>query len=124
MKLILISLIFIINCASSPQVGDTIRIQERTESVTMNLDNASNDCLTENCKKAMKEAKELIKDSLDVMINKDTEIKIKQKEIDNSSLYTSVGKNVIWGGILLLIAILLYVFRNQILTLIKLVRPI
>lgn len=124
MKLILISLILIVNCVSSPQTADTIRIQERTESVTTNLDNASNDCLTENCKKAMKEAKELIKDSLDVMINKDTEIKIKQKEIDNSSIYTSVGKNVIWGGILLLVAILLYVFRDQIFALIKLVRPI
>lgn len=124
MKLILISLILILNCASSPQVADTVRIQERSESVTTNLDNASNECKTESCKKAMKDAKDLIKDSLDIMVNKDSEIKSKQKEIDNSSLYTSIGKYVVWGAVSLLILILLYVFRDQIFSLIKLAKPI
>lgn len=121
----LIILIFslLYNCQSA-QVADTVRIQERSESVTTNLDNAANDCLTENCKKAMKQAKELIKDSLDVMMDKDSDLQKKQKEIDSSSLYTAVGKWVIWGAVALLIGILLYIFREQIFTILKLAKPI
>lgn len=123
--LILLAFLFLFySRCSSPQVADTVRIQERSESVTTNLDNAANDCLTENCKKAMRQAKELIKDSLDVMMDKDSDLQKKQKEIDSSSLYTAVGKWVIWGAVALLIGILLYIFREQIFTILKLAKPI
>ncbi|HRG49196.1 MAG TPA: hypothetical protein PLG41_23535 [Leptospiraceae bacterium] len=123
--LILLAFLFLFySRCSSPQVADTVRIQERSEAVTTNLDNAANDCLTENCKKAMKQAKELIKDSLDVMMDKDSDLQKKQKEIDSSSLYTAVGKWVIWGAVVLLIGILLYIFREQIFTILKLAKPI
>lgn len=79
MRLLTISfLLLAINCQST-QSATTARIQERSEYVTTNLDNAANDCLTENCKQAMKQAKALIKDSLDVIVDKDAEIATKQK---------------------------------------------
>lgn len=109
---------------SSPQQADTIRLQERTQSVSEQLDRATNDCNTDDCRKAIKQAKELIKDSLDIAINKDSEIAMKQKKIDNASLYTTVGEYVIWGSIVIAILGLLYVFRSQIAGLIRLVRPI
>ena len=123
--LILLAFLFLFySRCSSPQVADTVRIQERSESVTTNLDNAANDCLTENCKKAMRQAKELIKDSLDVMIDKDSDLQKKQKEIDSSSLYTAVGKWVIWGAITIFILLLLYIFRDTIFSLLKIAKPI
>ena len=123
--LILLAFLFLFySRCSSPQVADTVRIQERSESVTTNLDNAANDCLTENCKKAMEQAKELIKDSLDVMMDKDSDLQKKQKEIDSSSLYTAVGKWVIWGAITIFILLLLYIFRDTIFSLLKIAKPI
>lgn len=124
MRLLIILIFSLLYNCQSAQVADTVRIQERSESVTTNLDNAANDCLTENCKKAMRQAKELIKDSLDVMMDKDSDLQKKQKEIDSSSLYTAVGKWVIWGAVALLIGILLYIFREQIFTILKLAKPI
>ena len=124
MRLLIILIFSLLYNCQSAQVADTVRIQERSESVTTNLDNAANDCLTETCKKAMKQAKELIKDSLDVMMDKDSDLQKKQKEIDSSSLYTAVGKWVIWGAVVLLIGILLYIFREQIFTILKLAKPI
>ena len=123
--LILLAFLFLFySRCSSPQVADTVRIQERSEAVTTNLDNAANDCLTENCKKAMRQAKELIKDSLDVMMDKDSDLQKKQKEIDSSSLYTAVGKWVIWGAITIFILLLLYIFRDTIFSLLKIAKPI
>jgi hypothetical protein len=124
MKLILIILLAIFANCLSTQSATTARIQERSEYVTTNLDNAANDCLTENCKQAMKQAKELIKDSLDVIVDKDSEIATKQKQIDSESFYTKIGRFVFWGLIAIIASILLYTFRNQIFTLIKLVKPI
>ena len=118
--LIILTLSLLINCQSTPD-ATTARIQERSEHVTTNLDNAANDCLSENCKRAMRDAKDLIKDSLDVMINKDHEIKTKQDRIESESFYSSIGRFVWWGLIAIIIGTLLYIFRNQILTIIKLV---
>ena len=117
--LIILTLSLLINCQSTPD-ATTARIQERSEHVTTNLDNAANDCLSENCKRAMRDAKDLIKDSLDVMINKDHEIKTKQDRIESESFYSSIGRFVWWGLITIIIGILLYIFRNQILSIIKL----
>ena len=119
-KLLILSIILLYNCQSTPY-ATTARIQERSEHVTTNLDSAANDCLSENCKKAMRDAKELIKDSLDVMINKDHEIKTKQERIESESFYSSIGRFVWWGLIAIVIVTLLYIFRNQILTILKLV---
>ena len=124
MRLLIILIFSLLYNCQSPQVADTVRIQERSEVVTTNLDNAANECKSESCKKAMQEAKELIKDSLDIMINKDSDLQKKQKEIDSSSLYTTVGKWVIWGAVVALIAFLLYIFKDQILSLIKIVKPL
>lgn len=123
MKLLIISIILLINCQSTPD-ATTARIQERSEYVTTNLDNAANDCLTETCKKAMRDAKELIKDSLDIMIDKDSEIQSKQKQIDNEAFYTKIGRFVFWGAVFVIVGFVLYVFRDQLLTLIKIVKPI
>ena len=123
--LILLAFLFLFySRCSSPQVADTVRIQERSEAVTTNLDNAANDCLTENCKKAMRQAKELIKDSLDVMMDKDSDLQKKQKEIDSSSLYTSIGRYVVWGAITIFILFLLYIFRDTIFSLLKIAKPL
>ena len=121
--LIILSLSLLYNCQSTPD-ATTARIQERSEYVTTNLDNAANDCLTENCKKAMREAKELIKDSLDVMIDKDSEIATKQKQIDSEAFYTKIGRFVFWGAVLILVGLFVYIFRDQILTLIKIAKPL
>ncbi len=119
-KLLILSIILLYNCKSTPD-ATTARIQERSEYVATGLDNAANDCLSENCKRAMREAKDLIKDSLDVMINKDHEIKTKQDRIESESFYSSIGRFVWWGLIAIVIVTLLYIFRNQILTILKLV---
>lgn len=119
-KLLILSIILLYNCQST-QDATTARIQERSEYVATGLDNAANDCLSENCKRAMRDAKELIKDSLDVMINKDHEIKTKQDRIESESFYSSIGRFVWWGLIAIVIVTLLYIFRNQILTILKLV---
>ena len=119
-KLLILSIILLYNCKSTPD-ATTVRIQERSEYVATGLDNAANDCLSENCKRAMREAKDLIKDSLDVMINKDHEIKTKQERIESESFYSSIGRFVWWGLIAIVIVTLLYIFRNQILTILKLV---
>lgn len=119
-KLLILSIILLYNCKSTPD-ATTARIQERSEYVATGLDNAANDCLSENCKRAMRDAKELIKDSLDVMINKDHEIKTKQDRIESESFYSSIGRFVWWGLIAIVIVTLLYIFRNQILTILKLV---
>lgn len=119
-KLLILIISLLYNCQSTPD-ATTARIQERSEHVTTNLDNAANDCLSENCKRAMREAKELIKDSLSIMIDKDSEIATKQKRIESESFYSSIGRGVWWGLISIVVLALLYVFRNQILTIIKLV---
>ena len=119
-KLLILIISLLYNCQSTPD-ATTARIQERSEHVTTNLDSAANDCLSENCKRAMRDAKELIKDSLDVMINKDHEIKTKQDRIESESFYSSIGRFVWWGLIAIVIVTLLYIFRNQILTILKLV---
>ena len=121
--LIILSLSLLYNCQSTPD-ATTARMQERSEYVTTNLDNAANDCLTENCKRAMRDAKELIKDSLDVMIDKDHAIQIKQKQIDNEAFYTKIGRFVFWGAVVILIGLFVYIFRDQILTLIKIAKPL
>ncbi len=118
--LIILTLSLLINCQSTPD-ATTARIQERSEHVTTNLDNAANDCLSENCKRAMRDAKDLIKDSLDVMINKDSEIATKQKRIESESFYSSIGRFVWWGLIAIIIGTLLYIFRNQIFAIIKII---
>ena len=124
MKILLILIISILVNCQTAQTADTARIQERSEAVTSNLDAAANDCLTDNCKKAMNEAKALIKDSLDVMINKDSEIATKQKQIDNEAFYTKIGRFVFWGAVLILVGLFVYIFRDQILTLIKIAKPL
>ena len=123
MKLLILSIILLYNCQSTPD-ATTARIQERSEHVTTGLDNAANDCLTENCKRAMRDAKELIKDSLDVMIDKDSEIATKQKQIDSEAFYTRIGRFVFWGAVLVIVGFVLYVFRDQLLAIIKIVKPI
>lgn len=121
--LIILSLSALINCQSTPD-ATTARIQERSEYVTTNLDNAANDCLTENCKKAMRSAKELIKDSMDLLSDKDQAIQIKQKQIDNEAFYTKIGRFVFWGAVIILVGLFVYIFRDQILTLIKFAKPL
>ena len=124
MRLLIILIFSLLYNCQSAQVADTVRIQERSNTITTNLDNAANECLTEDCRKAMREAKLLIKDSLDIMINKDTTIRQKQKEIDSSSLYTSIGRYVVWGAITIFILFLLYIFRDTIFSLLKIAKPI
>lgn len=119
-KLLILIISLLYNCQSTPD-ATTARIQERSEHVTTNLDNAANDCLSENCKRAMRDAKDLIKDSLDVMINKDSEIATKQKRIESESFYSSIGRFVWWGLIAIIIGTLLYIFRNQIFAIIKII---
>lgn len=119
-KLLILSIILLYNCQST-QDATTARIQERSEYVTTDLDNASNDCLSESCKKALRSAKELIKDSMDLLSDKDHEIKTKQDRIESESFYSSIGRFVWWGLIAIVIVTLLYIFRNQILTILKLV---
>ncbi len=121
--LIILSLSLLYNCQSTPD-ATTARIQERSEYITTNLDNAANDCLTENCKKAMRSAKELIKDSMDLLSDKDQAIQIKQKQIDNEAFYTKIGRFVFWGAVLILVGLFVYIFRDQILTLIKIAKPL
>ena len=121
--IILIIVLLTVTKCSSAQQADTIRIQERSQSTIEQLDKAANSCNTQECKDSMKQAKELIKDSLDVIINKDSEIKSKEKEIQNSSIYTSTGKFVIWGAIIFLIFGLIYIFRDTIFNIIKVVKP-
>ena len=121
--LIILSLSALINCQSTPD-ATTARIQERSQYVTTDLDNASNDCLSESCKKAMKSAKELIKDSIDLLSDKDEAIQIKQKQIDNEAFYTKIGRFVFWGAVIILVGLFVYVFRDQILTLIKIAKPL
>ena len=123
MKLLILSIFLLYNCQSTPD-ATTARIQERSEYVTTNLDNAANDCLTENCKKAMRDAKELIKDSLDAMIDKDHAIQVKQKQIDSEAFYTRIGRFVFWGAVLVIVGFVLYVFRDQLLAIIKIVKPL
>jgi hypothetical protein len=115
---IAIILTFCLRCSSGPEAS-TIRLQERSVSVINDLDLATNECLTQECKERMTRAKELIKDSLDIAIEKDSIIQQKQKQIDSQSLYTSIGRGVVWGAISLLIIGLLFIFRNQILTILK-----
>ena len=120
---IIFSTFLLMNC-NSTQKADTARIDERADYVTTNLDNAANDCLTDSCKSAMKQAKELIKDSLDLLENKDKEISKKEKQIESESFYSKIGRFVFWGIIAVIFGILIYIFREQILILIKLIRPI
>ena len=117
--LIAIILTFCLRCSATPEAS-TIRLQERSVSVMGDLDKASNDCKTDECKESLKRAKELIKDSLEIAIDKDSQIQDKQKQIDNQSFYTTIGRGVVWGVISLLIIGLLFIFRNQILTALKL----
>lgn len=124
MKILLILIISILVNCQTAQTADTARIQERSEAVTTNLDNAANECNTENCKKAIRNAKELIKDSLDVMINKDSEIQSKQKQIDSESFYTKIGRFVFWGIIGIILFVLIYIFRDNLFALIKIAKPI
>ena len=53
MRLLIILIFSILYNCQSPQAADTVRIQERSEAVTTNLDNAANECKSESCKKAM-----------------------------------------------------------------------
>lgn len=124
MKILLFLIISILVNCQTAQTADTARIQERSEAVTTNLDNAANECNTENCKKAIQNAKELIKDSLDIMINKDSEIATKQKQIDSESFYTRIGRFVFWGIICIILGILIYIFRDNLFALIKIAKPI
>ena len=123
MKLLILSIFILYNCQSTPD-ATTARIQERSEHVTTNLDNAANDCLTETCKRAMRDAKELIKDSLDVMIDKDHAIQVKQKQIDSEAFYTKIGRFVFWGAVFVIVSLFVYIFRDQLLAIIKIVKPI
>lgn len=118
--LIILTLSLLINCQSTPD-ATTARIQERSEHVTTNLDNAANDCLSESCKKALRSAKELILDSMDLLSDKDHEIKTKQDRIESESFYSSIGRFVWWGLIAIIIGTLLYIFRNQIFAIIKII---
>ena len=113
---IILSIFLSIGCQST-QKADTARIEERSDYVTTNLDNAANDCLTDSCKSAMRQAKELIKDSLDLLGKKD-------KKIETESFYSRIGRFVFWGVIAVIFGILIYIFRDQLFTLIKLIRPL
>ncbi|MBK8396088.1 MAG: hypothetical protein IPL26_13150 [Leptospiraceae bacterium] len=117
--LIAIILTFCLRCSATPEAS-TVRLQERSVSVMDDLDKASNDCKTDDCKESLKRAKELIKDSLEIAIDKDSQIQSKQKQIDNQSFYTTIGRGVVWCIVSLLIIGLLFMFRNQILTALKL----
>lgn len=126
MKLLTISILSIflsIGCQST-QKADTARIEERSDYVTTNLDNAANDCLTDSCKSAMRQAKELIKDSLDLLGKKDNEIVKKDKKIETESFYSNIGRFVFWGIMAVIFGILIYIFRDQLFALIKLIRPL
>lgn len=120
---IILSIFLSIGCQST-QKADTARIEERSNYVTTNLDNAANDCLTDSCKSAMRQAKELIKDSLDLLGKKDNEITKKEKQIETESFYSRIGRFVFWGIIAVIFGILIYIFRDQLFALIKLIRPL
>lgn len=124
MKILLILIISILVNCQTAQTADTARIQERSEAVTTNLDNAANDCLTENCKQAMKQAKELINDSLDVMTDKDIAIIQLQKKIQKEKFYADLGRFIFWGVVVFIFGILIYIFRDNIIALIKIAKPI
>lgn len=108
------------NCKSVPQ-ADTIRIQERSENVIEDLDKVYSECVTDECRSTMKEAKELIKDSLDLLTEKDSEIKDKQEKIESESFYATIGKFLIWGVIAVIFIFFIWMFRGQILSILKIV---
>jgi hypothetical protein len=58
------------------------------------------------------------------MIDKDHAIQVKQKQIDSEAFYTKIGRFVFWGVVLLIVGLFIYIFRDQILALIKIVKPI
>lgn len=118
-----IILVLCLRCSSTDR-ADTIRLQERSETTLEQLDKAEKDCQTNDCKKAIKQAKELIKDSRNALSDKDSEIAEVKEEIQENEIYTDIGKFIVWGFIAVILGVILWTFRAQIFNLIKLVRPV
>lgn len=112
-----------LRCSSTDR-ADTVRLQERSETTLEQLDKAESQCLTDDCKTAIKQARELIKDSLDTLSGKDSEIDQVRDEIKENELYTDIGRFFVWGAIIVIIGTLAWVFRDNILALIKVVKPL
>jgi len=123
--LILIAIILAacLRCSSTDR-ADTIRLQERSETTLEQLDKAEKDCLTTDCKQAIRQAKELIKDSRTALSDKDSEIAEVKEEIQENEIYTDIGRFIVWGFIAVILGLILWIFRKQIFDLIKLVRPV
>ena len=121
--LIAIILVLCLRCSSTDR-ADTIRLQERSETTLEQLDKAEKDCLTSDCKQAIKQAKELIKDSRTALSDKDSEIAEVKEEIQENEIYTDIGKFIVWGFIAVILGVILWTFRAQIFNLIKLARPV
>ena len=117
-----IILVLCLRCSSTDR-ADTIRLQERSETTLEQLDKAEKDCITTDCKQAIKQAKELIKDSRTALSDKDSEIAEVKEEIQENEIYTDIGKFIVWGFIAVILGVILWTFRAQIFNLIKLVRP-
>ena len=118
-----IILVLCLRCSSTDR-ADTIRLQERSETALEQLDKAEKDCLTSDCKQAIKQAKELIKDSRTALSDKDSEIAEVKEEIQENEIYTDIGKFIVWGFIAVILCLALWIFRKQIFDLIKLARPV
>lgn len=121
--LIVIILAACLRCSSTDR-ADTIRLQERSETTLEQLDKAEKDCITNDCKQAIKQAKELIKDSSTALSDKDSEIAEVKDQIQENEIYTDIGRFIVWGFIAVILCVILWIFRKQIFDLIKLVRPI
>ena len=118
-----IILVLCLRCSSTDR-ADTIRLQERSETTLEQLGKAEKDCQTNDCKQAIKQAKELIKDSRTALSDKDSEIAEVKEEIQENEIYTDIGKFIVWGFIAVILGVILWTFRAQIFNLIKLVRPV
>lgn len=113
---------WLLKCSSTTK-ADTVRLQERSEATIEQLDKAIEECGTDDCRTAMKRAKELIKDSMDTLTDKDADIADIQEQIKEDEIYADIGQFVVWGVIALFVGLVLWTFRNQIIALIKLVKP-
>lgn len=109
---------------SSTDKADTVRLHERSEATIEQLDRVVKDCFTTECVTAIKQARELIKDSQNALSDKDANLSEVQDQIKENELYTDIGRFFVWGAIAAIIATLAWVFRDNILALIKVVKPL
>ena len=82
--IIIIAIITVLSLrCSTPQ--STIELEKKAEKTEKSIETGKTGCLTSDCKEAMARSKEYIKDSLDVIRNRDNEVNDLQSTIDDLS---------------------------------------